>query len=95
MSEARITAIEERLRAALSPEHLAIEDESHLHAGHVGAASGGGHFRVHVVADAFEGRSRVQRHRMVYDAVGELMAGEIHALAVRAETPAEAEGDRR
>jgi BolA protein len=73
--------IEERLRHALQPTHLAIEDESAAHAGHAGAAAGGGHYRVLVVAGVFEGRARVERHRMVYDLLGDLMPGAIHALA--------------
>lgn len=88
--------LRERLQAAFAPDSLRIVDESYLHAGHAGAnASGvGSHFRVRIVADGFAGVSRVQRHRMVYDAVREEGAGElgcgIHALAVSALAPSEA-----
>lgn len=81
--------IRERLTQAFSPRSLAIEDESHHHAGHA-SAGGGGHFQVEIVAEAFDGKSTVQRHRMVYAALGELMQGEIHALGIRARTPEEA-----
>lgn len=87
--EGRVERIERALRAALSPDRLEIVDEGHLHRGHAGAAGGGGHFRVRIVSDAFEGASRVRRHRMVYAALQDAMGGEIHALAVVALTPAE------
>lgn len=84
----------ETLRAALSTglrtEQIEIEDESHLHAGHAGARSGRGHFRVRVVSETFEGLSLIQRHRAIYAALGELMQTEIHALSIQALTPAEA-----
>ena len=79
----------ERLTRSLQPQMLDIEDESHLHVGHAGARDGRGHFRVIVVADAFEGLTRVQRHQKIYAALGDLMQTDIHALAVQALTPAE------
>ncbi len=85
----RIEGIEARLRESLSPAELTIEDESHLHAGHPGARDGRGHFRVSIVAERFEGVSRVKRHRLVYDALGEEMRRDIHALAIEAFTPRE------
>lgn len=85
----RVAAIRERLTSALAPERLEITDDSHLHAGHAGAASGGGHFSVLIVAAGFDGRSNLERHRMVYRAVGDLMAREIHALSIMALTPEE------
>jgi len=85
----RAAAIRARLEAALAPESLAITDESHLHAGHPGAAAGGGHFTVDIVADGFRDRSMLERHRMVYAALGDLMPGEIHALSIQAKTPEE------
>lgn len=85
----RAAAIRERLEATLAPETVAITDESHLHAGHPGAASGGGHFAVDIVADSFRGHSQLERHRMVYNALGDLMPDEIHALSIRAKTPEE------
>lgn len=78
----------ERL-AGLTPTLVAIEDDSALHAGHAGARSGG-HYRLHIVADAFAGKSTVARHRMIYDALGDLMQQGIHALVIKAKTPDEA-----
>jgi BolA protein len=74
----------------LSPLSCLVEDESALHAGHAGAASGGGHYRLHLVSSRFEGLNRVSRHRLVYDCLGKLMKTEIHALALTLLTPAEA-----
>jgi BolA family transcriptional regulator, general stress-responsive regulator len=74
----------------LSPISCQVEDESALHAGHAGAASGGGHYRLHLVSSRFEGLNRVSRHRLVYDCLGKLMKTEIHALALTLLTPAEA-----
>ena len=89
--------IERRLKAALAPDHLEVIDESHLHRGHAGARPGGeSHFRVVLVAEAFAGRSRIERQRLVYRALDELMQDEIHALAIVARTPDEAvEADRK
>ena len=89
MPENRSTMIRERLMRELDPVELEIIDESAKHAGHAGAASGGGHFIVQIVASAFEGKSLIQRHRMVYDAMDELMQSEIHALSIQAKTPQE------
>lgn len=89
MSSDRITLLRTRLTEALRPESLEIVDESARHAGHAGAASGGGHFIVNIVSTAFEGKNLVQRHRMVYDAVGNMMHTEIHALSIQAKTPQE------
>jgi BolA protein len=77
------------LSRELSPQQLEITDESHLHAGHAGARDGRGHFRVRVVADAFNGQSKIKRHQLVYQAVGSLMETDIHALSVAALTPEE------
>jgi len=89
MTTDRVTMIRERLSNALDPEQLEIIDESAKHAGHAGAASGGGHFIVQIVAGAFRDKSLIQRHRLVYDAVGDIMHREIHALSIQAETPEE------
>jgi BolA protein len=78
--------IEALLRAALAPTHLNVHDDSAAHAGHAGAASGGGHYNVLIVSERFAGHSRVTRHRMVYDALRELFPSQIHALAVSAYT---------
>jgi BolA protein len=83
----RIERIRAALRAALSPTRLVIEDESHLHAGHSGAATGRGHFRVEIDSAAFAGHPLLARHRMVYAALGELMQTDIHALSIRAGSP--------
>ena len=88
--EQRVDAIRTALQAALAPQSLEIEDESHRHAGHAGAADGRGHFRVDVVSEAFAGLSPIARHRAIYAALGELMTTDIHALAIRARTPSEA-----
>ena len=80
----RLEKIESALRAALAPTALSIEDESHLHAGHAGASTGRGHYRVEISSAAFAGKSQIQSHRMVYAALGELMQTDIHALSIRA-----------
>ncbi len=82
----RIEQIQTQL-AALHPIHLDIIDESHLHAGHAGAQSGGGHYRVHLVSAHFVGKNTMTRHRMVYSALAELLKRDIHALTLRTETP--------
>jgi BolA protein len=81
--------IEARLRERLSPAHLEIVDDSAKHAGHPGAAAGGGHFSCVIVAEAFHGLSTLERHRAVYEALGDLMKGEVHALALRTLAPQE------
>jgi BolA protein len=82
--------IEEKLRKALQPESLRVVDESHLHAGHAGhRPEGETHFRVYVVAQGFEGRGRVERHRMVNEVLADELAGPVHALAVHPAAPGE------
>ena len=81
--------IEATLRQALAATVVEVEDESALHIGHAGAASGGGHFRVTVVSPLFEGKTQVQRHRMVYDALAAEMQHTIHALALTTLTPSQ------
>ena len=88
----RIALIQQRLKDALEPSLLDIIDESHKHVGHAGAAGGRGHFAVTIVAEAFAGLSLLERHRLVYDAMGALMETDIHALSIQARTPAEARG---
>ncbi len=90
MNEARVAMIRERLTRAFAPTELDIEDDSAKHAGHAGARSGGGHFNVRIVSVEFSGKSLVQRHRLVYDALGDAMQQEIHALSIQAKTPDEA-----
>ena len=84
-----IAAMRERL-TALQPQRLDIADDSALHAGHAGAAAGGGHFRMHIVSPLFAGKPTISRHRMVYDALGPMMKREIHAMSIIAKTPEEA-----
>lgn len=91
MTVERVAAIESALNAGLEPTRLLVKDQSHLHAGHAGARDGRGHFEVIIISDRFEGKSRIQRHRMVFAAVGSLMETDIHALAIQAFTPAERE----
>jgi BolA protein len=91
--EQRVDAIRAALAAALAPLALEVRDDSHRHVGHEGAKDGRGHFSVDVVSQAFEGLGPVARHRAVYAAVDALMATDIHALAIRARTPAEAGRD--
>ena len=86
MNEARISQIRARLTEALAPSELTITDESHLHEGHPGARDGRGHFRVRIVSDQFKGLTTIQRHRLVYKAVGDLMETDIHALAIETST---------
>jgi BolA family transcriptional regulator, general stress-responsive regulator len=84
------TSIEAKLRAALSPMDLTIDDESARHAGHVGARQGGGsHFRVRIVSEKFNSLSRVERQRLVYAALAEEIAAGVHALALTTLTPEE------
>lgn len=85
----RTEMIKTRLTESLSPESLEVIDRSHEHAGHEGAKGGGGHFDVFIVAQAFEGMNSVARHRAIYDALGDAMRAEIHALSIRAYTPDE------
>lgn len=85
----RATVLEQRLRSALTPTDLQIIDDSAAHAGHAGARAGGSHFNVLIVSAAFAGQSLLQRHRQVYQAVGDLMPQDIHALSIRALTPEE------
>ena len=87
MSEKRIKMISDRLMA-LNPKDLDIIDEGHLHIRHEGAKKGG-HFKVIVISDQFKNKTLLERHRLVYNAVGELMETEIHALSITAKTPEE------
>jgi BolA protein len=89
MTTERVEMIRERLTNSLQPTELDIIDESAKHAGHAGAASGGGHFIVNIIASAFADKTLIQRHRLVYDAVDDIMHREIHALSIQAKTPDE------
>ena len=83
--------IAEKLRTAFAPEALDVSDESHLHEGHMGHRPGGEtHFRVNIVSEAFEGKSRIERHRMINTLLAAELAGPVHALALKAMTKSEA-----
>jgi len=75
--------------AALEPSHIEIIDDSALHAGHEGAKSGGGHYRLMIVSAIFSGKATLQRHRLIYDALGTMMQRDIHALSIKALAPTE------
>lgn len=79
-----------RFAAAFPDARIEIADDSHLHAGHAGAAGGAGHYTVRIVSPRFEGRPTVARHRLVYDAVSDWMPHRVHALVIVARTPSEA-----
>ena len=82
-----IELIEQRLRERLAPTHLELLDDSAKHAGHRGATSAGGHYRLVIVSDEFEGRSLIERHRLVNEAVRDLFGPKIHALSMQTLTP--------
>jgi BolA protein len=86
MTTERIRA---KLKEALKPELTEIIDQSQAHAGHAGSRKGGGHYYVTIVAEAFEGKSLLQRHQLIYQALDDLMKEEIHALGINALTPSE------
>jgi BolA protein len=89
MTADRVAQIESRLKEAFSPVLLQVKDQSHLHAGHAGAKDGLGHFEVTIVSEDFTGRRPLERHRMIFEALGSLMQTDIHALRLHAHTPAE------
>lgn len=89
MKDERVAMIEQRLREVLRPERLEIGNQSSLHAGHTGAASGGGHYDVTIVSGKFDGLNQVARHRLVYNALADVMGGQIHALSITALAPEE------
>lgn len=88
MTATRLERLTQRIQA-LEPTRLEVVDDSHRHAGHAGAADGRGHFSVLVVSKRFTGLRQLQRHRLVYEAVGDLMATDIHALSIHALAPGE------
>ena len=87
----RVERIRTLLAQALAPVSLEVHDDSHRHAGHAGARGGQGHFRVDIVSAAFAGKLPLARHRLVYAALGDMMQTDIHALAIRAKAPGEAD----
>ena len=92
MPEGTIQRMRTRL-TVLAPQEIDIEDDSARHTGHAGAASGGGHYNLRMISAEFEGKSKISRHRLVYDALADLMQREIHALAMVLLAPGE--NDRR
>ena len=91
MTVTRVARIRERLQQAFRPEVLEIRDDSALHAGHAGARDGAGHYAVTIRADAFRGRGRIECHRMVYEALADMMPKEIHALSIDTATSGQRE----
>ena len=85
----RKAEIIKRLNDAFEPETLGVEDESYLHKGHEGAKDGRGHFRVLIIAEAFTGKNLIDRHRMIYRVLDEMMRIDIHALSIDAWAPEE------
>ena len=84
MNESRTQRIRSRLESRFAPARVTVRDDSALHAGHAGARGGAGHFAVRIESDAFRGRDRLQRHRMVYEALADMLPAEIHALNIEA-----------
>jgi BolA protein len=87
LSTDRVALIRARLEAAFAPDELEITDDSHRHAGHAGARDGRGHFHVRILSREFSGKKTLERHRLVYSALGALMQTDIHALGVTAISP--------
>ncbi len=85
----RMEKIQARLNATFAPLQCQLTDESALHAGHAGAASGGGHYRLRLVSALFEGKNRISRHRLVYDCLLDMMHADVHAIAITALAPSE------
>jgi BolA protein len=84
------TQIADKLASTFAPQSLDVVDESHQHEGHAGARPGGQtHFRVHIVSEAFRGKSRIERHRMINQTLSGELAGGVHALAIHASAPGE------
>lgn len=87
MSDSRLTRIQTKLESAFAPAHVSVRDDSAKHAGHPGARGGAGHFAVRIESEAFAGRNPLQRHRLVYEALAEMMPSDIHALIIEAIAP--------
>ena len=82
MSQARLNRIKELLTESLNPSSLDVIDDSHQHVGHAGAQAGGGHFTVRIASESFDNESLVSCHRKVYQALGNMMESDIHALSI-------------
>ena len=94
MNAERVAVIRSRLQDAFQPDELEIVDDSHRHAGHAGARDGRGHFNVRIRSQHFSGKRTVERHRMIYAALGSLMQTDIHALGVIAQSPDDFESSK-
>ncbi len=90
IEDPRVDMIRNTLTRAFAPQRLEVRDDSHQHVGHAGAASGGGHYQVTIVAGAFTGKPLLERHRLVYAALNEALQQDIHALSIKAQAPGEA-----
>ncbi len=82
-NEARIELMQSKLEKALSPSHIQIIDDSHQHIGHAGAKDGKGHFTLHIASPFFDNKPPIQCHKMIYQALGDLMQTDIHALSIK------------
>lgn len=87
MSESRSQRIQSLLQTRFAPARVTVRDDSARHAGHAGARGGAGHFAVRIESDAFKGRDRLQRHRMIYEALADMLQADIHALNIEAVSP--------
>jgi BolA protein len=90
----RVALIRSRLEAAFNPDELDVVDDSHRHAGHAGARDGRGHFQVRILSRRFAGKRTIERHRMVYAALGPMMQTDIHALGLVALSPDDSESSK-
>jgi len=95
LSEFRISRIQSRLESAFAPARVSVRDDSAQHSGHAGARGGAGHFAVRIESEAFAGRSPLQRHRMIYEALSEMMPSDIHALIIEAISPDDEDKPRK
>lgn len=82
-NQVRIDLMKKKLNSALQPSYMKITDDSHLHAGHVGAKSGKGHFSLDIISEQFTDLTRIKQHQLIYDALAEMMQDDIHALTIK------------
>ena len=94
MTAERVALIRSKLEAAFAPDELDVVDDSHRHAGHAGARDGRGHFQVRILSRRFAGKRTIERHRMIYAALGSLMQTDIHALGLEALSPDDSESTK-
>jgi len=89
MNRERVERMQARLESRFSPCRVEVQDDSALHVGHAGARGGAGHYTVRITTEAFRGRGRIERHRLVYDTLADMIPSEIHALSIDARAPGE------